>query len=1038
MKKNIQNKLNVNFQKNTDKYKVSIIIPVCNVEKYLSRCLKSVCEQTMREIQIIVVNDGSTDNSLEIIKSYANKDKRIEVIDKTNTGYGNSMNIGLSKATGEYIGIVESDDYIAKDMYESLYRRTRKGTIDIVKSNFFSVYEKDDSTFIAEPDHDRDMIPESEEPFTLKDNGQISWGHPSVWSGIYRRKFLNDNDIKFVEEKGGGWVDNPFFYETLAKAKSIIWTKKAYYYYYRGNPQSSSNKQGDPTLPFKRMIENLDILEKNGFKDDLAIRCAYARALMYLNGALQDFDYDANENTIIEYASKLMRKLDPKIMSSFNLNDQFQFYKWSSGLPKLKAKQKKVLFYNWVPFDNPWKVGGGVTVYIRNVIEQILESDPDISVYMLSSGWAYDDTKLTTFTRKINNCFGERCRQYEIVNSPVPAEQRFVFKNPTVTFSNDKLKETFCDFLKKYGPFDVIHFNNIEGISLDVFDLKKEFPDTKFIFSIHNYVPMCLTGFYYMRHKHRVCSPDHTGKDCEKCAASGRMANFSSEVYGRGKFGVVPEKCYSAKKWIKNFGLDRLDEIATADELLNFSKLAIKEINENCDAILAVSKRVYDIAEDNGFDTSKMIVSYIGTKVAEIEQEHNLTETTNLVKSTDDRTENNSFKIVFLGNDINFEEKGYPFFIESLETLDIKYAGKIDLVVTVKQKEHYELIEAFSKFKSLKIINGYTHDDLPNILSGCDLSIVPVLWEDNLPQIAIESVAYGVPVLSSSAGGASELCTSELFKFKAGDTADFLRKLCFLIDNPKQLNEYWKYHSKLVTMKNHWRELKQIFFGGSQEVANSDNEFNYILREHQFLQDQVNTYIRNGYIPPSNLTALHEEIKKLKIENQILKDSQNGDKDGIMRIAGKVIFETENNDEENSGANLLKITVPKFECSDFVAVISFVKLNNIQPSLSDQLTLSGTWLKDTADATKFYLKLHQIDWLKNDDGLRPWVFFNVIDNSVVIFVRHPGIYSGYSYIVDNITSRALTDQINIEQLSNVNICSNECKTPEAINKLDLI
>ncbi len=515
------------------------------------------------------------------------------------------------------------------------------------------------------------------------------------------------------------------------------------------------------------------------------------------------------------------------------------------------------------------------------------------------------------------------------------------------------------------------------------------------------------------------------------------MANFSSEIYGRGKFGVDPKKCYSAKKWIENFGFEKIDEFATADELVDFSKLAVKEINENCDAILAVSKRVYDIAEDNGFDTSKMLVSYIGTKVAEIEKDHSITEPSNPDKPAEDRPENSSFKIVFLGNDINFEEKGFPFFIESLQTLDIKYAGKIDLVVTVKQKEHYELIDAFSKFKSLKIINGYTHDDLPNILSGCDLSIVPVLWEDNLPQIAIESVAYGVPVLSSSAGGASELCTSELFKFKAGDTADFLSKLCFLMDNPKCLDEYWKYHSKLVTMKKHWGELKNIFFGDSQEFLNSDNDFYYILRERQFLHDQINLCINNGYIPPSNLTALQEEIKNLKIENQILKDSQKSNKDEMMRISGKVIFETENNnDEENSGANILKITVPKFECSDFVAVISFVKLNNIQPSLSDQLTLSGTWLKDTADATKFYLELHQIDWLKNDDGLRPWVYFNIVDNSVLIFVRHPGIYSGYSYVVDNITSRAFSDKVTIEQLSTVNISSNESKKPEAVNKLD--
>lgn len=93
---------------------VSIVIPVCNVEKYLRECLDSVINQTMTELEIICVDDGSNDNSLSILKEYENKDNRIIVISKENSGYGNTMNVGMDKATGEYIGIVESDDYIEK------------------------------------------------------------------------------------------------------------------------------------------------------------------------------------------------------------------------------------------------------------------------------------------------------------------------------------------------------------------------------------------------------------------------------------------------------------------------------------------------------------------------------------------------------------------------------------------------------------------------------------------------------------------------------------------------------------------------------------------------------------------------------------------------------------------------------------------------------------------------------------------------------------------------------------------------------------
>ena len=102
-------------------YKVSVVIPVYNVERYLRQCLDSVINQTLKEIEIIIVNDGSKDSSLSIIKEYAAADNRITVIDKPNGGYGESMNRGFDKATGEYIGIIESDDYAELDMFEKLY-----------------------------------------------------------------------------------------------------------------------------------------------------------------------------------------------------------------------------------------------------------------------------------------------------------------------------------------------------------------------------------------------------------------------------------------------------------------------------------------------------------------------------------------------------------------------------------------------------------------------------------------------------------------------------------------------------------------------------------------------------------------------------------------------------------------------------------------------------------------------------------------------------------------------------------------------------
>ena len=101
--------------------KISVLIPVYNVEKYLERCLKSVCNQSFKDIEIICINDGSTDSSLSILEEYAKNDSRIKIIDKSNSGYGISMNIGLDNATGDYVGIIESDDFADLGMFETLY-----------------------------------------------------------------------------------------------------------------------------------------------------------------------------------------------------------------------------------------------------------------------------------------------------------------------------------------------------------------------------------------------------------------------------------------------------------------------------------------------------------------------------------------------------------------------------------------------------------------------------------------------------------------------------------------------------------------------------------------------------------------------------------------------------------------------------------------------------------------------------------------------------------------------------------------------------
>lgn len=222
--------------------KVSIIVPIYNVENYLAECLQSCRKQTLKDIEIICVDDGSTDKSLNIIKKFARKDKRIKCISKKNSGYGNTMNVGMAKATGEYIGIVESDDYVSKDMFEILYNKAKEFSLDIVKSDYvtFSTSEgrKRECYEATCPEgqyYDRIIDPKRlKKVFTFQMN---------TWTGIYNTKFLRDNNIRHNETPGAAYQDNGFWFQTIALAKRIMFVRKAFYHYRQDNPNSSINSK---------------------------------------------------------------------------------------------------------------------------------------------------------------------------------------------------------------------------------------------------------------------------------------------------------------------------------------------------------------------------------------------------------------------------------------------------------------------------------------------------------------------------------------------------------------------------------------------------------------------------------------------------------------------------------------------------------------------------------------------------------------------------------------------------------------------------
>lgn len=217
--------------------KISILIPCYNVEKYICQCLESILNQTYTNLEIICINDGSTDTTGAIIDQYAALDYRIVVIHKANTGYGDTMNIGLNACTGDYIGIVEPDDWIEPTMYETLLNIALMNNLDYVKCLWFQGPTGTECIKRYNKISKNSVIRPLEEP-------EIFLIQPAIWAALYKNELLNEGDkIRFLPTPGASYQDASFYFKTLLKSTRFMMLDKAYHHY-RINPGSSVCSSG--------------------------------------------------------------------------------------------------------------------------------------------------------------------------------------------------------------------------------------------------------------------------------------------------------------------------------------------------------------------------------------------------------------------------------------------------------------------------------------------------------------------------------------------------------------------------------------------------------------------------------------------------------------------------------------------------------------------------------------------------------------------------------------------------------------------------
>lgn len=295
--------------------KVTVLMPSLNVVKYISPCMESVIAQTLHDIEILVIDAGSDDGTLEILRGYEESDLRVKIIHSDRKSYGYQINLGISLAKGEYVGIVETDDLIMPDMYEILYNTAVKTEAQYVKGRCMRFVEvREDICWnqpVSTPLPDGEMLGNVVEPRNMP---ELLVKDIYLWTGIYKKEFIGK--IRLNETPGAAFQDQGFLFQTISSASKAVYLDKIVYQYRQNNSNSSIfNKNG-----FRYLVEEYAFIEKFLADKDDNWKCAYYTRMfnqcmgrfdmMALSGA---FWYEADQDIEI-LRGRLTRAVEGNIL----------------------------------------------------------------------------------------------------------------------------------------------------------------------------------------------------------------------------------------------------------------------------------------------------------------------------------------------------------------------------------------------------------------------------------------------------------------------------------------------------------------------------------------------------------------------------------------------------------------------------------------------------------------------------------------------------------------------------------------------------
>lgn len=286
---------------------VSVIVPCFNTERFLDQALTSAEANARCSVEIIALNDGSTDGSLAIMEAHAARDGRVSVVDKPNQGYGATVNRGIDLARGTYVAVLEPDDWVLAGSYDALFDLAQStGMPDVVKSSYWRVMGNGQQDDLRAHGYLYHRMPQTQARLRLADAPQLIQYHPSIWSALYRTDFLRNKGIRMREVPGAGWVDNPFCVHTLAAAESIVYTDTPTYCY-REDLTSASSAHASARLMVERWNDREDVLDELGITD-VGIRTAnYIVGLRFLSQYV-----DGGDESLF---TPMARRMNPELVA---------------------------------------------------------------------------------------------------------------------------------------------------------------------------------------------------------------------------------------------------------------------------------------------------------------------------------------------------------------------------------------------------------------------------------------------------------------------------------------------------------------------------------------------------------------------------------------------------------------------------------------------------------------------------------------------------------------------------------------------------